>query len=706
MTRAILIGLFTASILTVIDFTTAPVFGATCADMMSTQALSFTAPVYGPAGSYQAISLTPGLGNPWSITNGGSVSITKDITQATSGNGNTTVYSRVSNFGFRTVGTSTDTVQFTFGAPNNLVCNLVNTIVTTARTNIDNAGNPYTNPAGLADTALPGSSSSGSWAVANDLVPGSNVGSIPGGSYLLPAQGSTATLPVWGATVRTCSPPNYRLPYSSFRNMNANNTAIIAIGPSNVLSLISFPACVTHSFTLTPPLDVTTDPPHWMPGHPTDAYYFNGNSIYKVVFNLSTYTAGTPTSVYTCAGATTISNGGTDDITEDGWLSFQSDRNCQTGSAAHPNLCTIDLSQSPPVAYCGDLGAVPGFAPGVSGGFNYTMQSRGFDSRTNKRYVWTNVNAPPPKYGPKYSLTRGATSLVFENIFSVTTEAGGPPYTNKVCTPSEQAVDWCQDMEQHSVAVEDSAKRQYLVSADITPRDFSGVGMGMIDLTVSDTTSTDALPGGGATFLVPVNGAPAANYGSANGWVSYNPDYGAIASCTITGAVTNGANIALTTTDNPCSAFITGDPIRVDSVGGCTNANGAYGSVTVSGNQVTISGVNCNGTYTAGTGVAYKNTYPATQSFRFETILSHISNNGAIRTIRLGDTLARPYSESYTGESYWENGKCTLSFDAQFLVCISNGGIADAPRVVVFNAVQGGSLLAGQNMFAGKATIQ
>lgn len=665
-----LIALFTLSAL--------GAFAQSCPGVLSPQVLNYTFPSYGTRGPSQTVSIT--TAGAWSF-NGTNQNIAITASGATSGTGNATVYVYSPTANFQAPGSYTENDTFTI---NGATCGMQVNWTVTARTPYT-----YTNPLGIADNTLAGSSKTAdAWVVGNDLIPMSQYGSLPGGSYLGGTRGSTFTMSEFGTHILTCTGPSRTILYASVSPWNANDTVLAVIDQFSNTYLIPYPSCAAdHVQTLTPA--VGTSQWIWDQSDPTVAYYFNANQVIKATCNFSTWVCTTNTSYYTFTGATTIGNGATDAASADGYIVFATDRD-HAGSTAHPNLCWLRLSDAHD--FCID--ASINFPDMVTGGFNFVIGSQGFDSRTGKRYLITNT--ANGRFGPRYSLTTGGV-VAFEDFMGVPPDGTNVPNPHPGVSYAEAYSDMscpggivgarassCVDTSQHSHMVQDMNGHQYYIA----PNEMflaNKPAIGIWDLGDAESIMGKARQQSGG-YDVGISFTQSGFTMGCNGqgwcWVHSIPTN--VTSCLVTASATSGSNINLTLA-TACVA--TNDPIYVANVGtGCTNANGAVAAnlVTISGTTLTIPAKTCEGgSGPANTGTVMKNSYQATSSYYNETFLLHILNGAPIEVRRIGPSLGVPFSNTRTGDSYWEEHGCVLSHNMQACAGTTNFGIPDNRLIFV-----------------------
>ena len=640
----------------------AALFGQTCASQMSTSSLTFNAPSYGPRGPAQTIALTPSAGGAWSITStpfSPIRMIMNDATNNISGTGNATIYAYM--FGGTTEQApvnglmATGTFQLPGpSGPQNCPFTITANILARSTPTL-------TNNAGVADSALPRGSSSGAWVMsgANDLISPSQIGSLPGGSHLLPAWGSTITMPEWGTTLRNCSPgfadgqmAGFNNVYSSVAAMNSDDSLIYMQRHDGHNFFASFPACnAIHEVVASP--TVAGSQWMWDRTHNNIGYYYYTNQIYTGTVNLSTFAVSTTASyTFACSGGScpaSIGSGSTDDLSDDGWLTFTSNMD-HSGNTSNPMLCMIQVGVW--LEHCStDLATrMPNV---LAAGTNYAMGSKGFSSVTGYRYAFTNPQNPGPNvnYGGIWKMKSGDTNLTFDKYMGLGSEIEGIPsgnasnYTDQTCIyPTNATVNKCMDPNQHAATVADAAGHQYLVQAGgLNGEENVGTSGGNIfdfDASAANMTLSKAMGGGVDHALLTCNGC-GTEVGSSSPWayIRMNDAGTFITNWLITNAVTSGSTIVLTLDSAPGAGLVTGNPASVNGVAGCTNANGTYASVTVSGSTVTLPGVTCNGAYSSATGAIVNNTYPSSASFRQEVVAVKIVNGSPVEQHRIGSFL-------------------------------------------------------------------
>lgn len=677
---------------------------------VSPTTLSYTIPVDGPSPPAQAISLTR-TGVAYTLSNFGGAETVRNVANTTSGTANDTLYAYINGNVNYQASPGSGSTGFDITYAGDTACSITMTYTLVARTNPT-----YRN---LTGSAISTGTSNGEW-VHNDhdLIAASAIGSIPGGTTnLLPANGSTVTTPIFNAVGRTCSPVNHVVWYSSFQPMNSDESILYSLGPGGTHWAITYPACVAHQFaTFSPTITGIPFPDRFVNNV---FYYRSTNTFQKVVYNTSTFAITSTTTVYTFTGADTINTGDTQGMSPDGYISFFANKS-HAGDAAHPQLCSIQLSATTPSATEACRDASLEMPNTVSAGVNFTMLTPGFDSRTNKHYIFTNPNAQSAgnNYGGVYSFTPGASVLTFEYYLGIKPEWTRVPaspaanFTSMSCTNAlaTSSGDPCIDPNQHADVVQDSAGRQYYVPIG-GKQDPSVPAAPIIDLsTGANMTLAKAAGGGldwGFTFLDVANGG--VDIGCQRDWcLVYHTDGGPNA-YSILSAVANGANTDVTFTAPPTD-ITTGQPARFVSIAGCTGINGSWagGSISKSGSVVTIAGVNPTGSCTGSTGFGFNNNYPATSSYRNEVNLFKVSNGSPTTVLRIGNTLGQRFlTGGANGDGYYEQ-ICSLSPRATYVLCNVNGGDVDQGHILVFQTgiIPAGTQMTGRTAVGGKTTLQ
>lgn len=684
----------------------------TCSSLVSPQTLNFTADTKGAAGyfgthgfaqPYTVHLLQPGATNNWSITRFTSNGIVDtDVNGATSGaNVSGPVDFMMYPYVGDTNGSSAKLPATGYSDSDDLTINGITCTISYTYDILPGWSTVYTNNVGIEDSSLPSTSKSGgqwtNWVQANDLVDPAAYGSLPGGTNLTPAPGATITLPVpFNFSMTTCTPPGYNTVYSSVVALNSDNTALYTISAGGVPTLFKFPCDgVPHSIALSPRNNGQSIMWDTSGLHPDTFYYFSTNEVRKVLVNLSTLTIlSNASSGYAFAGAVNITAGDTDAMTEDGWVSFSTDRD-HSGSTAHPNACLLDIGGGF-VEHCIDISIdYPDIL--VDGPPNFTLGSRGWSASTNKRYLITNSQdgVNPHVHGPRYSLTSGATDLMFEGFLGLRPDVLGinsflsAAYTDGTCLPAAMTgnIDRCVPADSHSDMGSDGLGHLYWLTADAGTLQTFRRGIGIIDLDAPTSMETMATQnGGGYSVALQFAANSDAGLSCQHNWCIANNMTGALGhdwdviSFEIT-SCTNGGNTC-TLASAPGSALQSNDPAVVSAVFGCTQANGVFASnqITVTGTTLTLPGVTCG---SAGTGGhVYKNVYPAATSFNHELDAIRLMNGGGVEVRRIGNTLGLLGSSVPNSVNYYQHGQWSLSMDDQWACGNTNFGMLGSTQVV------------------------
>lgn len=720
-----------------------PALSQTCGQLMSTQALTFNEPHYGPRAPGQLITVNLGLGpTNWSRVGAFTpYTFFADASNVNTNSTSTSVYvvlqGTVDAQAIANGYTENSTIQFDPGAIQCTITSTYNVIAT------GSANNRFTNNLGIPDSALAGATAPGGIILGYSLIPTSTIGSLPGGVDLRPANGATTVSAEWGTTIKRCGPDGYVHVYSSINALNSDNSVISTTAlRGGGLVLIDTATCTAH--TITGVANVNTIVWDWAwKGHVPQnnrAWAFSGvatNTIIEITFNFSAWTA-TFTTPYTYAGATVIGNGGTDDINNSGYIAYVTDKD-HAGSTAHPNICALKIGAWSEI--CADFSSV--YPDGVTNPPNNVELSKDFDSRTNKAYLITNTAGGTPTYGPRYSFRVGDTSLTFEDYWGLEPEANlgnsfgafaAPWPIGTPCSLALGQANRCVYTGSHAHTVADSAGRQYWAYDGGLIEPSSGA-IALIDMSLGSAFQTISkyMPGVTGGFDIGLN------VGAVNSTTSpFNGEMGCVQDwCVTTGItqtltswkitnVTAFGGTSTITLDCPsgtqawngssCVAsgntFVTGQSAVIGNVGGCTQLNSATGwpggSVTVSGSTVTITGTgNCPSSYTASTGGLAKNTYPGTFNYRQEVILLHVVNGSVIETRRIGNTYSQSFSDTYTeAGDYWPRVGATPARDFSLVVVNSNGGKPDEDAILLMTTGLPRYTLGGKSVLSGKNVIQ
>jgi len=257
----------------------------------------------------------------------------------------------------------------------------------------------------------------------------------PPGSFAAPAAGASYVDPNFGGTVKALTGQGMYHTYSANNPLSANNKYLMSYRADGNFDVIDVAASKT-AFTKVP----ANQNFFWDSNNDAVYYYPNGAAIIK--HDLSSGQESTLVDYATDVHKfTRIGRGGTAGSSKDNWISFFAPDQRQ--------LCTLDLNTVK--TYCAGYGA-------EYGDIDYTLDSKGVDATTGKRYVVLVAKGATPGV---YSVNadRGRLDLEFR----------GPedPQSNGnhdgVCDPGEKCMN-----PSHADTLEDSAGLQYLVFDSFT----------------------------------------------------------------------------------------------------------------------------------------------------------------------------------------------------------------------------------------------
>lgn len=504
----------------------------------------------------------------------------------------------------------------------------------------------------------------------------------PGGTFNIPALGSTYAEPQFGSVIRRIAGGGGTYRSHGYSSVNpCNRTGTRCFVGSASTSYIIDPSDGTVLFT-SPPAGLLDNV--WDAYDPLVYHYMTGKTIHKV-----TLPALSDVLEFTYPGtATTITGGGTGDTSKDNWWAFYTDTDAK--------VCAINLSnvsQAP----C----ATRTFSPSL-GTPDFVMISKGTSVSSGKRYVFLNGTS----YVPIWQFSDADPSLTFFGRLPVgySAQYSGSPSFDTACTDAAVALSACSPSS-HMDTVEISGEQYAVFSAQaVSP--FMVVVM-YSKIASGDLMTTAVETGGGATFSLPISDgnlgmhiacAKQAPYCAAEKY-QYIPS----TSWKVTNA-TNASPIVITSDTGYTGA--NNDVLLINNVGGNTAANGLCTVAGLSGTTFNCAGSTGNGTYTASTGSFTLNTAPAT-SPHGEEVLVIRGLNAEVRRIVKHRSI--PYSDTYTGVGgYQEQPKTSILTDGSRLIFDSNFGFPDGIGVysVMTGFVIPGTLIDGKVVLSGKVVIQ
>jgi hypothetical protein len=259
-------------------------------------------------------------------------------------------------------------------------------------------------------------------------------GEAPPGNFTPPAVGGSYVDANFGASVKVITGPGVYHTYSANNPLSANNRYVMTY-PSNGSFDVVLAATGKVAFSR-----VNANQDFFWDSFDDSVYYYpNGTAFMK--HDLRTGRDSTVVD-YGRDGHkfTSIKRGGTTGSSKDNWISFFAQNEKQ--------ICTLDLNTVK--TYCADYGSAPGLP---YGGIDYTIDSKGVDKTSGKRYVVLVSQSVNPGF---YSVNMATGRLDLEFRGPEDPESSGNH--DGVCDAGERCMS-----PSHSDTFEDSDGIQYLV---------------------------------------------------------------------------------------------------------------------------------------------------------------------------------------------------------------------------------------------------
>lgn len=253
----------------------------------------------------------------------------------------------------------------------------------------------------------------------------------PPGDFQPPALGGSYIDPNFGAKVRIVTGAKVSHTYSSNNPLSATGKYLMILGPNGegVVDLAAAQPAISK---------VSANQDYFWDSY-VDAIYYYPQGTAFIQHDLRTGVESTVID-YAKDGHkfTLVKRGGTTGSSKDNWISFYAPNEKQ--------VCALDLNTVK--TYCADYGKAAGLPVGA---IDYTLDSKGVDRASKKRYVIV-VAGSSAVYS--VNLTTGSLDLEFR----------GPEATDSngnhdgICDPGENCINFG-----HSDTFEDSGGTQYLV---------------------------------------------------------------------------------------------------------------------------------------------------------------------------------------------------------------------------------------------------
>lgn len=268
---------------------------------------------------------------------------------------------------------------------------------------------------------------------------------IPLGSFPLPAVGGTYMDPTFGATVRLLSAPRGNHGYSTPSPLSATGRLAAIVQSGQQVNLVEVSS--GNLIYAGRPGNVTSDSIRWDALDDNVYYWFSGTRVmrHRLQENQTDVLLDYATNGHRF---TSISAGGTGDVSKDNWISF-------TAQSEHI-VCALNLRALQ--TYCADYRS-PAVTSRIPVDYvDYSLMSKGADSVSGKRYVllmaWPALAA--------FSVDEANRRLRFEHRGSefASDMQGARGNRDGVCDPGEACLST-----PHGDVMEDSDGQQYFVNS-------------------------------------------------------------------------------------------------------------------------------------------------------------------------------------------------------------------------------------------------
>jgi len=256
----------------------------------------------------------------------------------------------------------------------------------------------------------------------------------PPGNFTPPAVGGSYVDANFGASVRVITGPGVYHTYSANNPLSANNTYVMTYRSNGAFDVV-LAATGKVAFSR-----VSANEDFFWDSFEDSVYYYPSGPAF-VKHDLRTGRDSTVVDYRRGSHIfTSIKRGGTTGSSKDNWISFFAENEKQ--------ICTLDLNTVK--TYCADYGNAPGLPYGA---IDYTIDSKGVDKMSGKRYVVLVSKSVNPGF---YSVNMATGGLDLEFRGPEDPESNGNH--DGVCDAGERCMS-----PSHSDTFEDSDGIQYLV---------------------------------------------------------------------------------------------------------------------------------------------------------------------------------------------------------------------------------------------------
>lgn len=462
------------------------------------------------------------------------------------------------------------------------------------------------------------------------------------GAFSIPAAGAGYNDPQFGNQVTRLTANTRNIQYGAVTAFSATNKYVMT---SNLTGTVYIYTRATGVETYTLPAGININFAGWDPSNDEIVWFMeNGTIKYRDLAASSTTTAA---DYSLSSGArpamTSITMGGTVDITDDGWWAFWN----QSTTLCAVNLNGLTTGTQESKTYCGSISS-----------YNITdvdfPQVTQVDRESNKRYVVA-VGSPQ------------------NQVFRVDLAAGTLVHDYAIPLGSADVT-----AAPHMDVGQDRQGRQLFYWFGYGPTE-NQYYLASLQLNKGTMLTRPVEEGGGWRYAYPL----------VRGTVSIDGHFGCNwrGQCLGTPYITDQVNaysITAITAASPCAVttsanhgYSTGASVGVAGVTGTSGANGIHTITVTSSTTFTMDGSSCSGTYTAGSGFVAANTGVTNYSNRSQVILT--DHSGWSRPIFIH--RGRVYGNALN--TYYQTARCSLSRDAAYVACASNLGASETASVYV-----------------------
>jgi hypothetical protein len=444
--------------------------------------------------------------------------------------------------------------------------------------------------------------------------------------------------PQFGHTVTRITPNGLNIQYSSITAFSATGQYIMTNTTAGAVNIYDQTGSVAYAAVSG--LNINTSA--WDATDDERVWFTSGGLLRR--HQLSTATATTAADYTASSGdrpaMSSISNGGTGDITDDNWWAFSNG----TATTCAVNLTGLTTANQESQTFCVSLSGL-----GITD-IDFTQITQ-VDSETGKRYVVLvsaptghvfSVSAPGLVY--EYPLPTGSRDIPVQPHSDVGQDAAGG-----------QIFFWHWDTPEDNKYY--LAAAQLNKGADMTRPVEEGGGMRV--LYTSNTTSffTDAHFGCTWRGLCIIS-----IYGGNDQTARFVSSVTPATPCQITTHTAHG--------------LTTGNTVQIGGASGITSINGIWTATVTGSTTLTLDGHTCSGSYTADSGHLARAVSPTQLPNRQEIVVSRAGEE--VRRIAIHRSMG------YEGgdlSGYFSSPRASLSRDARYVAWASNFGVPEHPSV-------------------------